>query len=79
MEKKFSKFVTLIECMNDLNGRITKKNRFTFEFVDSKMFIHGLNADLAMLYALLWSSCDNFALYLGRNDEGIYIEVYYLG
>lgn len=79
MEEKFSKFVTLIKCMNDLYGVISEKPRFTFEFVDSHMFIYGLNMDLAMLYSLLWPSCIDFALYLDRNDKGNYIEVYFLG
>ena len=75
MEEKFSKFVALIESLNALKGKIGKEPRFKYEFVGSRMYICGWSVDISMLFSLLWSNCDGYAIYLDRDDDGTYIEV----
>lgn len=75
MEEKFSKFVALIESLNAIKGEISKEPRFNYEFVGSRMYICGFAVDISVLFSLLWSYCDGYAIYLDRDDNGTYIEI----
>lgn len=79
MKEKFSKLIQVLECLNALHGSISKKTRFRFEFVGSRLFVYGLLVELCQLYALLWASCEHYSFFMGSNDKGDYIEVMFNG
>lgn len=75
MEEKFSKFVALIESLNALYGKISEKQRFNYEFVGGRMYIYGLPVSISLLFSLLWSDCDGYCIYIGRGNDGEYVEI----
>lgn len=79
MEEKFSKLVQVLECLNALHGSISKRARFRFEFVGSRLRVYGLLVELCQLYAIFWASCEHFSFFMGSDDKGDYVEVMYNG
>lgn len=75
MKEKFAPVLSLIDSLNRLHQGISESPRFMPYPLNNALYINGLNADLALLYALLWSSTFDYSFLLEQKDSGLVLKV----
>lgn len=75
MKEKFSPILSLIDSLNRLHQGIGESPRFMPYPLNDALYINGLNADLALLYALLWASTYDYSFLLIEKESGLVLKV----
>lgn len=78
MKEKFFPILSLIDSLNRLHQGIGESPRFMPYPLNGALYVGGLNADLALLYALLWTSTYDYSFHLVEKESGVVLKVVYL-
>lgn len=79
MKENYQKVINLIEALNEIEKGIGKNPFFEWQIVSNEFRVYGHPAELAQLYALLWSNTYDYSIYMHRDEDGNYIEFFYVG
>ena len=75
MKTKFFQILSLIDSLNRLHDGLGESPRFMPYPLNGALYVGGLSADLALLYALLWASTYDYSFSLVEKESGLVLKV----